>query len=125
MNNKFQLSPLPHTWIFDIDGTLVKHNGYRLDGYDTLLPGVKSFFDWIPQEDMIILMTSRQEKYREITECFLKRCGLRYNLILFNVPFGERILVNDDKPSGLAMAHCLRLVRDKGIHTIVEIDEEL
>jgi hypothetical protein len=26
------LSPLPHTWIFDMDGTIVKHNGYKDGG---------------------------------------------------------------------------------------------
>ncbi len=27
-NNKLVLSPLGKTWLFDIDGTIVKHNGY-------------------------------------------------------------------------------------------------
>ena len=39
-----ELSTLPKTWIFDIDGTIVKHNGYKFDGFDTLLDGVKDFF---------------------------------------------------------------------------------
>ena len=34
------LSTLPKTWLFDIDGTLVKHNGYK-EGGDVLLPGVR------------------------------------------------------------------------------------
>ena len=37
-------SNLNKTWIFDLDGTLVIHNGYKC-GEDTLLPGVKEFFD--------------------------------------------------------------------------------
>lgn len=40
----FEFSPLAKTWILDIDGTIVKHNGYKIDGYDTLLEGVKEFF---------------------------------------------------------------------------------
>ena len=31
--------------IFDLDGTLVKHNGYKLDGMDTLLEGVKEYLE--------------------------------------------------------------------------------
>ena len=41
------LSTLPKTWIIDVDGTLVKHNGYLIDGEDTILDGVKEFFDKI------------------------------------------------------------------------------
>ena len=40
--NELLLSTLGHTWIFDLDGTIVKHNGYLIDGKDTLLPGVLS-----------------------------------------------------------------------------------
>lgn len=38
------LSPLPKTWIFDVDGTIVKHNGYLTEKGDELLPGVRVFF---------------------------------------------------------------------------------
>ena len=37
MSERFTLSPLPKTWILDLDGTLVKHNGYKTDGRDSLL----------------------------------------------------------------------------------------
>ena len=33
------MSTLPKTWILDLDGTLVKHNGYKMDGEDSLLKG--------------------------------------------------------------------------------------
>ena len=47
-----EFSPLEKTWILDVDGTLVKHNGYKIDGYDTLLEGVKEFFEKLsPNED--------------------------------------------------------------------------
>lgn len=38
------VSSLLQTWLIDIDGTIVKHNGYKIDGYDTLLPGGKEKF---------------------------------------------------------------------------------
>ena len=36
MGKTLILSTLPKTWIFDLDGTLLKHNGYKSDGIDTL-----------------------------------------------------------------------------------------
>ena len=31
---------LSHTWFIDIDGTILKHNGYLIDKKDTILKGV-------------------------------------------------------------------------------------
>ena len=110
---KIILSSLPHTWIFDIDGTLVKHNGYMTEEGDSLLDGVAEFFASIPAEDMIILLTARSSNHREITEKFLAENNIRYDHIIFDVPVGERILVNDTKPSGLKTAYALERTRDK------------
>lgn len=112
MEEKMILSTLPKSWIFDLDGTILKHNGYRTDGQDTLLPGVREFFSGLPTEDRVIILTSRQEAYREQTEFFLKANGIRYDEILFDMPMGERIVVNDRKPSGLDMAVAVNLDRD-------------
>lgn len=118
------LSNLGHTWILDLDGTIVKHNGYKIDGEDTFLDGAKEFLNSIPVEDMIIFLTSRTEEYRELTECFLRENGVRYNHIIFGAPFGERILVNDKKKSGLVMAACVN--GDRDIFSIsFRIDESL
>lgn len=114
-SNNLVLSPLGHTWIFDIDGTICKHNGYKIDGKDTLLPGVKEFFKQIPEGDMIIFLTSRTNEYRQLTIEFLKENELRYDHIIFNAPYGERILVNDEKPSGLKCSISINLMRDNGI----------
>lgn len=113
MGKKLILSTLPKTWIFDLDGTLVKHNGYKLDGKDTLLGGVKEYFAEIPEEDRILFLTSRREEYKEETIRFLQENRIRYDDILFNMPMGERILVNDRKPSGLDMAVAINLDRDR------------
>lgn len=123
--NNFILSSLNHTWIFDLDGTLVKHNGYKIDGEDSLLPGVKEFFRQLPQEDMIIFITSRKSDYRQQTESFLRKEGIFYNHIIFDAPYGERIIVNDNKPSGLEMSKAICLQRDKGLDFIVKINEQL
>ena len=37
--SSFRLDDIEKTWIFDLDGTLVVHNGYK-NGVDELLPGV-------------------------------------------------------------------------------------
>ncbi len=112
MANELVLSTLPKTWIFDLDGTIVKHNGYKIDGTDTLLPGAKEYIDGIPEEDFILILTSRLNEYREITLDFLRDNYIRYNQIVFEMPMGERILVNDRKPSGLDMAVAINTDRD-------------
>ena len=94
-----EFSPLTKTWILDVDGTIVKHNGYLIDGYDTLLGGVKEFFKTIPDEDKIILLT--------------------------DMPMGERILVNDRKPSGLDMAFAFNKSRDEKLEIEYKINKEL
>lgn len=123
--DELRLSGLGHTWVLDIDGTIVKHNGYLLDGKDTLLPKAKDFLESIPQGDMVIFLTSRKEEYRQLTENFLKENGIRYDLLITGAPYGERILVNDDKPSGLPASYSVNLVRDQGPDFPIVIDESL
>lgn len=112
MEKELILSTLPKTWIFDLDGTLVKHNGYKIDGKDSLLDGVKEYLDKLPKEDKVLILTSRLEEYREITLKFLYENKIRFDQILFEMPVGERILVNDKKPSGLDTAVAFNLKRD-------------
>lgn len=102
---EIEMSALPKTWLLDLDGTIVKHNGYKLDGKDSLLDGAKEFLSQIQDDDMVIFVTSRKEEYRNITEEFLNNNNIRYDHIIFEAPYGERILINDDKPSGLKMAY--------------------
>ena len=73
IEEKIVLSDLPKTWIFDLDGTIVKHNGYKTDGIDTLLMGVEEFMAKVVQGDMIIFLTSRTDQEKERTENFLKK----------------------------------------------------
>ena len=122
VEEKIILSSLPKTWIIDIDGTIAIHNGYKNNGKDTALEASRKFFSKIPDQDYIVLVTSRDKKYQKITESFLIKEGFRFNQILYNLPTGERILINDRKPSGLDTAYAINLERDKGIECIVCID---
>lgn len=117
-----KLSPLNKTWILDIDGTLVKHNGYKIDGYDTLLDGVKDFFETLDPNDKVVLMTARKEEYLEDLKLFLAQNNIRYDYLLTDMPMGERILVNDNKPSGLNMAFAVNKDRDKEFSVKYTID---
>ena len=109
---KLILSTLSKTWIFDLDGTIVQHNGYKTGGKDILLEGAKEYLDGLPSEDKVVIMTSRTEEYRKQTIDFLEENAIRYDEILFEMPMGERIVVNDRKPSGLDTAVAVNLERN-------------
>lgn len=115
MGDTLVLSTLPKTWVFDLDGTLLKHNGYKTDGIDTILPGALEYLASIPAEDKIVIFTSRTDEYKQMTLDFLADNGIRYDEILFNMPMGERIIVNDRKPSGLNMSIAININRDEAV----------
>lgn len=123
MSESIKVSTLPKTWILDLDGTLVKHNGYKLDGCDTLLPGAQKFLENIQPEDLVIIVTSRSEQYRKLTLDFLREQNIRYDYIIFGAPYGERILVNDRKPSGLATALAVNTQRDEACNASFQIED--
>ena len=125
MCKTIKVSTLAKTWILDLDGTVVKHNGYKLDGADTLLPGAADFFTGLAAEDKIIFVTSRPASMAEETEAFLRKQRIRFDAIVYDAPYGERILVNDRKPSGLCTAIAVNTMRDKFMDTVFELDETL
>ena len=112
-----KLSDLPKTWLIDIDGVIFEHNKYLNNsaGKERLLPGVKKFLDNIPKDDKIILLSARSKKWKEHTIKQLRINKLRYNTIIFDLPVGERILINDIKPSGLKTAIAINIKRNKGL----------
>jgi len=125
MYEKITVSELGKTWILDLDGTIVKHNGYKLDGTDTLLPGAELFLHQIPAKDRVIFLTSRPKNLSSQTEAFLQAHGIRYDDILYDLPYGERILVNDKKPSGLRTAIAVNTRRDCFMDVVFVEDEAL
>jgi hypothetical protein len=119
------LSPLGHTWFLDLDGTLVKHNGHLTEGRDTLLTGADELLAQIPAGDLVVIVTSRTEEHREATLQFLADHRIRYDHIIFNAPLGERIVVNDAKPSGLRTAVACNGTRDQAPGLRIRIDQSL
>ncbi len=119
------LSPLGHTWILDLDGTLVKHNGYKLDGHDSWLDGALDFLKGIPDGDLVLFVTSRPPELAEMTERFLRDHGVRFDRVIHGAPYGERIVINDRKPSGLNTALAVNLARDAGCGLSIAIDRNL
>lgn len=125
INKVLTLSALKHTWILDLDGTLVEHNGYK-NGGDKLLAGVRKFLDSIPKDDFILILTAREEEARKQTLKFLTENGIRFNKIIFEMPMGERILINDTKPSGLKCSHSINTERNQGLKDLsIVIDKNL
>lgn len=120
-----RLSALPKTWLIDIDGTILKHNGYKIDGFDSLLSGVSEFFGQLNEQDFVILLTARKQNELEDLKTFLKKHQIRFDKIITDLPFGERILINDTKPSGLKTAFAINKQRDEKLNIKVKIDEKL
>lgn len=88
MPRDLRLSPLKHTWVLDFDGTLVKHNGYKT-GNDEWLPGAVEFLRSIPQGDLVILLTAREEAARERTLEFIRDAGVRIDHVSSKSPWGN------------------------------------
>lgn len=123
--NLLTLSSLGHTWILDLDGTLVEHNGYKIYGEDKWLPGALEFLNTIPSGDMIIFLTSRKTEDAKLTEDFLNKYGIVWKHIIYEAPYGERLLLNDRKPSGLQMGYAINRDRNQTVDFTLNIDYDL
>lgn len=116
---QLHMTTLPKTWLIDLDGTILKHNGYK-ENEEKLLPGVKDFWkNQIHKKDTVIIITARSKDLKNETCLFLQENGLSYNQIIFDIPVGERILINDRKDSGLKTAYAVNLNRNRGLQDII------
>ena len=115
--DQLRVSPMPKTWILDLDRTLVVHDGPFIMGKDEFLPGAKEFLESIPKRDMIIFLTARCDYEKAHTMRFLKENNVRYDHIIFNAGEGERIMINDMKPDGLVTAYAINTKRDRFCRT--------
>lgn len=110
---KFE-SPKAKSWFFDLDGTLMEYNNPFRGEPDRLLPGVKELWSALGDDDMIVLTTARPSSMRDATVDFLRQSGIRYDHIIFDLPRGERIIVNDKKPEVEQTAYAWIVERNKG-----------
>lgn len=124
MSDILELSTMSKTWIFDLDGTIVEHNGYLKYGKDKLLQGVKEFWKTLSDKDYVIILTARESKYRDLTLSFLEENGIWFTNIIFDAPKGERILINDIKPEGLHCAYAINTKRDEFMKTKIILNED-
>ena len=74
---------------------------------------------------MVVFLTSRKEDVMNDTVDFLRANHIRYNYIIWGAPYGERIIVNDKKPSGLETAIAINTPRNIAPKVHFEIDETL
>ena len=122
---KIMVSVLGKTWLLDLDGTILKHNGHLTEAGDCFLDGAQEFLYQIPKGDKIIFLTSRDVGYAAVTEAFLDAHGIGSYQVIYNLPYGERILVNDKKPSGMKTALAVNVERDVFMQVEFVEDKEL
>ena len=111
------------TWFIDIDGVIFPHNAYlNLDQteIETPLPGVTDFFRYLDPADQVVLVTARSKKYELFTKNSLEINNIRYNQIIFELPTGPRIIINDMKESGLKTAFAINVKRNSGLKRVVK-----
>ena len=135
------MESLNRTWFIDIDGTIVKHRtndeldrvieemGEESHNFEEILPESLKFVKNLPEQDTVVLTTARETRHKDHTERLLKSMSFKYDLVIFNLRSGARILINDIKPPGVAgnedplqTAFAINVNRDEGIR-IVEKSE--
>ncbi len=124
---KIVLSSIPKTWIIDLDGVTFFHNRYKEDKEkDEIIPEFKALFKVISDKDLVIIITSRKNRFRKYTVRKLRQNHVRFNYLIMNAPNGERIVIDDVKPSGLKTAYSISVKRDEP-HVLknIEIDKGL
>ena len=125
---KLTISNLPHTWFIDLDGTIFKHNHYKKYEKDIFCnSNVKKFFHNLPSDDYIVFTTSRSKEFSALCEESIEKLLIirqKYTVI-YDLPHGERILLNDKKPSGLITAISIPIERDQFPLIKIDIDNQI
>jgi len=117
------INRMGRTFFIDIDGTLVRHKtAVELDNMietpinEELLPGVLELWDHFEIDDCIVITTARRNRHRGITERIFKDNNLRYNMMLFELESGPRILINDTPNISVQKASAINVRRNGGFY---------
>jgi hydroxymethylpyrimidine pyrophosphatase-like HAD family hydrolase len=116
----------PKTVICDIDGTLIEHRGAasrHMSNSPKILPYViDRLEEWDLKGYSIVLLTGRKESMRNKTEQQLEMCGIFYDQLIMGVGGGQRILINDLKPTDSdpnnPTAVAINLKRNEGLENV-------
>jgi len=119
----------PATIFCDIDGTILYHHCEGLDGQvlreTKMLEGtIEKLREWDAAGHNIILVTGRRESLRGATVFELNKLGLYFDKLIMGIGGGDRILINDRKPTGRNTAYSYNLNRNSGIKNI-DIEESV
>lgn len=116
----------PKTILIDIDGVIFKQGSTwpaQLCFDDAVPnPGVRDKLTlWHMQGHRIVLLTARPAAYRYRTERQLENAGLLYHEVVYDLPTGTRILINDAKPeeADTPTAVAVNLDRDAGLEGVL------
>ena len=97
------------TLFVDFDGTTFEH------ATENILPGTKEKFDeWNEKGYTIIITTARPSSAKEETLRALDVNGLQYHAIIFDLPNGDRVVLNDIK-EGRERAFAYNVARNGGV----------
>jgi len=97
------------TLFVDFDGTTFEH------ATENILPGTKEKFQqWNDAGYTIIITTAIPSSAREQTLKALDENGLQYHAIIFDLPNGDRCVINDIK-EGRERAFAFNVERNGGI----------
>ena len=105
----------------DIDGTLWEHVGnsqkQALRSQYKILPNtIEAITQWDRLGYTIILTTGRKESLREKTKEHLVKLGIVYDKLIMGIGGGDRIIINDKKPSSTKnTCYAINVIRNKGI----------
>ena len=107
----------------DIDGTILKHTGNLKSIYENtpiILEGVEEkLIEWDRKGYNIILVTGRRESMRNKTKIQLESMGIFYDKLIMGIGGGQRILINDLKPSNdQVTAIAINVNRNEGLKNV-------
>jgi hypothetical protein len=107
----------------DIDGTLLYHHG-SLDAIahhpePIVLDGVvEKMRLWYNLGCRIIVVTARPSSMEALTRFQLEKVGIPFHVLLMDCTHGERVVINDEKPTGEPSARAVVVKRDKGFKDV-------